>query len=199
MKILLVGGFLGSGKTSFILKLAHHMIEDLGIKNIVIIENEIGEISVDDKVLKGAGYQVKGLFAGCVCCTLAGELPASVRQIEKEINPDWIIMEATGVAFPCTIKENLQNHLGIECRICCLTDAQRWNRLYKVMAHLFEYQLKDADVIMVNKADLVDQATLDGVVAAVSGINGEAKVVPTCANAALPEGLFASVLDLEKE
>ena len=62
MKILLVGGFLGSGKTSFILKLAHHMIDDLGISNIVILENEIGEISVDDKVLKGSGYQVKGLF-----------------------------------------------------------------------------------------------------------------------------------------
>ena len=72
MKILLVGGFLGSGKTSFILKLAHHMIEDLGIANIVILENEIGAISVDDQVLKVSGYQVKGLFAGCVCFTLAG-------------------------------------------------------------------------------------------------------------------------------
>ena len=103
MKILLVGGFLGSGKTSFILKLAHHMIEDLGIANIVILENEIGEISVDDKVLKGSGYQVKGLFAGCVCCTLAGELPSTVRQIERDIHPDWIIMEATGVAFPYSL------------------------------------------------------------------------------------------------
>ena len=100
MKILLIGGFLGSGKTSFILKLAHHMIEDLGIANIVILENEIGEISVDDKVLGAAGYEVRGLFAGCVCCTLAGELPSSIRQIERELNPDWLIMEATGVDLP---------------------------------------------------------------------------------------------------
>ena len=133
MKILLVGGFLGSGKTSFILKLAHHMIEDLGIANIVILENEIGEISVDDKVLKGSGYQVKGLFAGCVCCTLAGELPSAVRQIEREINPDWIIMEATGVAFPYNIKENVENALGISCKIVCLTDAQRWKRLFRAI------------------------------------------------------------------
>ena len=197
MKILLVGGFLGSGKTSFILKLAHHMIEDLGIKNIVIIENEIGEISVDDKVLKGAGYQVKGLFAGCVCCTLAGELPASVRQIEKEINPDWIIMEATGVAFPCNIKENLTNALGMDCHIVCLADAKRWKRMYGPMKHLFEYQLKEAELIMVNKADLVDETTLAEVIEMVRGFNDTAKIVPTCANEAIPLDLLDEIMGKE--
>ena len=171
MKILLVGGFLGSGKTSVILKLAHHMIEDLGISNIVILENEIGEISVDDKVLAGAGYQVRGLFAGCVCCTLAGELPSSVKQIERDINPDWIIMEATGVAFPCNIKENLTNALGMECHIVCLADAKRWKRLYNAMDNLLEYQLRDADLILVNKADLVDEATLAEVEEMIRGLN----------------------------
>lgn len=197
MKILLVGGFLGSGKTSFILKLAHHMIEDLGVANIVIIENEIGEIGVDDKVLQGAGLQVQGLFAGCVCCTLAGELPSTVRQIEREINPDWIIMEATGVAFPYSIKENLQGNLGIECHICCLADAQRWKRLYAAMANLFSYQLQDADVILVNKADLVDEATLKDVMEAVRAINGDAKVASACANEAIPVGLFDELMAKE--
>ena len=197
MKILLVGGFLGSGKTSFILKLAHHMIDDLGINNIVILENEIGEISVDDKVLKGSGYQVKGLFAGCVCCTLAGELPITVIQIQKDINPDWIIMEATGVAFPYSIKENLENALGMDCRICCLTDAQRWKRLVGPMGHLFEYQLKGADLILVNKKDLVDEATLAEVMESVRGYNDTALIAATCANEAIPEGLFKAVLEKE--
>ena len=197
MKILLVGGFLGSGKTSFILKLAHHMIEDLGIGNIVILENEIGEISVDDKVLKGAGYQVRGLFAGCVCCTLAGELPSSVRQIEREINPDWIIMEATGVAFPYSIKDNLQGALGIECHIITLADAQRWKRLYAAMAHLFGYQMQDADVIVVNKVDLVDEATLNEVVEMVRDLNGKAAVVTACANESVPMELFDAIMAKE--
>ena len=197
MKILLVGGFLGSGKTSFILKLAHHMIEDLGISNIVILENEIGEISVDDKVLKGSGYQVRGLFAGCVCCTLAGELPSSVRQIERDINPDWIIMEATGVAFPYSIKDNLSNALGLECRIVCLADAQRWKRLYNAMEHLFRYQLQDADLILVNKADLVDEETLAQVKKMVHALNPTARVEATCANDAIPVGLLDSIVEKE--
>ena len=197
MKILLVGGFLGSGKTSVILKLAHHMIEDLGISNIVILENEIGEISVDDKVLAGAGYQVKGLFAGCVCCTLAGELPSSVKQIERDINPDWIIMEATGVAFPCNIKENLTNALGMDCHIVCLADAKRWKRLHNAMANLLEYQLKDADLILVNKADLVDETTLAEVMDMVRAFNGTAKIAATCANEAIPLDLMDNIMGKE--
>lgn len=191
MKILLVGGFLGSGKTSFIIKLAHHMIDDLGISNICILENEIGEISVDDKVLAGSGYQVRGLFAGCVCCTLAGELPSSIRSIEKDINPDWIIMEATGVAFPYSIAENLRASLGLECRIVTLADAQRWNRLVKAMSHLFVYQMKDADVVLANKADLVDADTLSEVIASIKEVSGCEEVVPTCAN----EGIDSKLLD----
>ncbi len=194
MKILLVGGFLGSGKTSFILKLAHHMIEDLGIANIVILENEIGEISVDDKVLKGSGYQVKGLFAGCVCCTLAGELPSAVRQIEREINPDWIIMEATGVAFPYNIKENVENSLGINCKIVCLTDAQRWKRLFRAMDHLFRYQLMEADVVLVNKIDVADQESIDQCLSDVKELNPTAVVVPTCANESIPIELIDRIM-----
>ena len=197
MKILLVGGFLGSGKTSFILKLAHHMIEDLGIANIVILENEIGEISVDDKVLAGSGYQVKGLFAGCVCCTLAGELPSTVRQIERDINPDWIIMEATGVAFPYNIKENVEGSLGIHCKIVCLTDAQRWKRLFRAMDHLFRYQLMEADVVLVNKIDLVDQEAVDKVIEDVRGLNETAVIVPTCANEAIPIELIDRIMSEE--
>ena len=113
MNFLVVGGFLGSGKTSFILRLAHHMIDDLGINKIVILENEIGEIGIDDQVLRGSGYEVKGMFSGCVCCTMAGELPTNVKTIEKDLNPDWIIMEATGMAFPQNVKENLADTLGI--------------------------------------------------------------------------------------
>ena len=197
MKILLVGGFLGSGKTSFILKLAHHLIEDRGIANIVILENEIGEISVDDKVLKGSGYQVKGLFAGCVCCTLAGELPSTVRQIERDIHPDWIIMEATGVAFPYSIKENVEGALGLKCKIICLTDAQRWKRLFAAMDHLFRYQLQEADVVLVNKADLVDQETIDKVTADVRSLNETAVIVPTCANESIPTELIDRIMSEE--
>ena len=163
MNFLIIGGFLGSGKTSLLLQLAKYMSDDLGIEKTVILENEIGKVGIDDRVLSGSGYEVKGLLAGCVCCTMAGELSLTVRNIEKEIDPDWIIMEATGMAFPQNIKENLRDGLGIDGRICCLVDAKRWNRLLKPMEHLLPFQLKESDIVLVNKTDLVDAGTLDEV------------------------------------
>ena len=191
MRCLILGGFLGSGKTSLLLQLASYMRGTLGIEKTVILENEIGQVGIDDNVLSGSGYNVQGMFAGCVCCTLAGELPTSIRAIEKDINPDWIIMEATGVAFPYSIAENLKGSLGMECRIVTLADAQRWNRLVKAMSHLFVYQMKDADVVLANKADLVDADTLNEVIASIKEVSGCEEVVPTCAN----EGIDSKLLD----
>jgi G3E family GTPase len=194
MKILLVGGFLGSGKTSFILQLAHYMVEKMGMKQIAILENEIGELSVDDKLLKGAGYEVRGLFSGCVCCTMAAELPATIQQIEKDLDPEWLIMEATGVAFPHFIRDNIHETIGMESRICCLADAKRWNKIVRALDHLLNDQLTGADIILVNKADLVDEAELEKVIEAVKEINGTAVVAATSANKDLPEGIFEQVL-----
>ncbi len=197
MKILLTGGFLGSGKTSFILQLAHYMIEEMGIKKIVVIENEIGEISVDDKLLSGAGYEVRGLFSGCVCCTLAAVLPDTVMKIEEDLHPDWIIMEATGLAFPGTIRRNLVEEFDFSCKICCLADAKRWKRFRLAMGQLISDQLEDADIILVNKTDLVDEAELADVIEDVKQINGTAEVAAMSAAGKLPAGLFEKVLGEE--
>jgi hypothetical protein len=86
LETIIVGGFLGSGKTSVVLQLAKYLTgggTDRKVK-LVIIENEIGETGIDDKVLSGAGYEVQSLFSGCVCCTLTGELVSSFRKIIKE-------------------------------------------------------------------------------------------------------------------
>ncbi len=71
MNFLIIGGFLGSGKTSLLLQLASYMREKLGIEKTVILENEIGEVGIDDRVLSGAGCNVRSIFAGCVCCTIS--------------------------------------------------------------------------------------------------------------------------------
>lgn len=194
MKILVVGGFLGSGKTSFILQLAHHMIENTGTACIAILENEIGEIGVDDKLIGASGLEVRGLFSGCVCCSMAGELPAAVRRIEDELHPDWLIMESTGVAFPGSIRNNIRESLNMDCRICCLADAQRWHRICLAMDHLLKDQLEDADVILVNKADLADEETLADVIQSVKEINGTAAIAAVSANSGLPESIFEQVL-----
>jgi G3E family GTPase len=194
MKILLVGGFLGSGKTSFILQLAHYMVEQMGIPQIAILENEIGELSVDDKLLKGAGYEVRGLFSGCVCCSMAGELLSSIDKIEKELNPEWLIMEATGLAFPGSIRANVTEALDLTCRICCLADAKRWSRIMRAMEQLVTDQMESADMILINKIDLVDEETVKEVRESITGINDKAVIAEISANGELPVGIFEKVL-----
>ncbi len=71
----------------------------------MILENEVGEEGIDDKLLRGNGYQVENLFSGCACCTLSGELLSTVSKIEKELQPDWLILETTGLAYPHLIQK----------------------------------------------------------------------------------------------
>jgi G3E family GTPase len=200
MNFLIIGGFLGSGKTSLLLQLASYMREKLDIEKTVILENEIGEVGIDDRVLSGAGYNVRGIFAGCVCCTMSGELTLTVQAIARDIAPDWIIMEATGMAFPQNVKENLSDTLGIDARICCLVDAKRWPRLVKPMAHLLPLQLKEADVVLINKIDLVDEGVLDEVRASAAGFcEPAARIFPVSMHDGIDESILNSILGRERK
>jgi len=137
---------------------------------------------------------VRSLFAGCVCCSMAGELPVTIHTIEEEIHPDWLLMEATGLAFPDSIRDNIEFSLGISCRICCLADAKRWERIMQAMYDLVSEQIASADVILINKVDLVDEETLKRVEESVRSINSKAYVSPMCAGNEIPEGIFEEVL-----
>ncbi|GHU07797.1 hypothetical protein FACS1894151_02680 [Spirochaetia bacterium] len=174
MKIILVGGFLGSGKTSIVLQMARYLTgkaETAGTK-VAIIENEIGEVGIDDRVLQGAGFQVRGLFSGCVCCTMSGELVVTLRDIIKNLNPEYLIMEATGVAYPSNIKEVLEEAFSdLNCKICCIADAGRWQRLLIPLQNIIRPQLEGADIILINKIDLVDGAALEAVDASIKNLN----------------------------
>ena len=98
MRIIILGGFLGSGKTSVLLQLARYLVdkekESSAEFKVAIIENEVGDVGIDDKVLVSEGFSVSNLFAGCACCTLSGELVYSIRNIGKELNPEWLIIDS---------------------------------------------------------------------------------------------------------
>ncbi len=195
MKFLIIGGFLGSGKTSLLLQLIPYMRGQLGIEKTVILENEIGKTGIDDRVLSGAGYDVRGMFAGCVCCTMAGELTLTVQAIMQDMDPEWIIMEASGMAFPRNVKENLADTLGIDARICCLADAKRWPRLLKPMEHLLPLQLEEADTVLVNKTDLISDDALASVRESVAGFSSpETEIFPVSMNGRIDPRIFDRIL-----
>lgn len=179
MKMIILGGFLGAGKTSLVLHMARYLVGKNSDKpaKVVILENEIGEASIDDKILNNEGFNVETMFSGCVCCTMAGELAYSIYRIKQNLDPDWIIMEATGVAYPLRIKENLEQDMNIElCKIICVADAKRWLRIQRAMANFVHDQLDSADVIFINKIDKVDRETLLAVEDSIRTYNESAKL-----------------------
>lgn len=195
MNFLIIGGFLGAGKTSLLLRLIPYMREKLGIEKTVILENEIGRVGIDDRVLSGAGYRVQGMFAGCVCCTMAGELSLTVQGVMRDIDPEWIIMEATGMAFPQNVKENLADSLGIDARVCCLVDAKRWPRLLKPMEHLLPLQLQEADTVLINKTDAVDADALLSVRGSVESFcRQDAEIFPVSLSGGIDERILDRIL-----
>jgi G3E family GTPase len=197
MKILLLAGFLGSGKTSILLQLAKHIIAaegEPGKTTVMIIENEIGDVGVDDKLLKSQGLDVTELFSGCACCTSGAFLLSDIQIIQKDINPKWIIIEATGVAYPRQIKETVEDVLNIPVTVLAVTDAFRWKRLRRAMSAMIESQLDCSDFILVNKVDLVDEDAADAVVEEIQTINREAAIHKTTGTQPIHESVWAAVI-----
>lgn len=197
MKVLILSGFLGSGKTSALLPLAKYIVETSVSESenkVMILENEVGEIGIDDAFLRGGGFKVDTLFSGCACCTVSGELVSSVDRIKKEFAPDWLVLETTGVAYPKNIQETLKNVCGIDARIAVLVDAARWKRLRIPMENLLSGQIIGSDAVLVNKIDLVDEAVLAAVDEDIRGFEPKANIVHISALSPVAPAVWDGVL-----
>ena len=193
MKVLLLSGFLGSGKTSALLQMAAYMVRQSGRSDtsVMIIENEIGEVGVDDKVLKAQGLAVRELFAGCACCTGGADLLNDIRSIREAADPEWIVIEATGVAYPLEIKNNVESCFHIPVKILSMADAGRWKRLHSYMPQLIEAQVDSADCILLNKVDLVEEETADHIVGELRAYNPKAELHKVIANKPIDDSVWA--------
>ena len=199
MRLLILGGFLGSGKTTILLQLARYIIdhtESDSETKVMIIENEVGDVGVDDGYLRGGGLQVENLFAGCACCSLSGELADMVVKIREAYNPAWLIIEPTGIATPDNIQMVLKTALNLNSRILVLADAQRWMRLRVPLENLIYSQIQNADVVFINKCDLADEETICKVEADIAQIEPNAKIFRVSAITGLPADVCREALNL---
>jgi len=163
MNVIILGGFLGSGKTTALMQFARYLVDvsdPSKVNKVVILENEVGEIGIDDQFLRGGGFTVNNLFAGCACCTVSGELVTAADRIVREMDPEWLVIETTGIAYPGLMRDNLKGALDLESRVCVLADASRWSRLRIPMEYLLRGQLECADAVLINKTDLASEEAL---------------------------------------
>lgn len=154
MFVYIMGGFLGSGKTSLMLDLTSMYI-DRG-KKVALLVNESGDIGVDGATMKREGYDAIEMPNGCICCTLASSLQNGLRNIARDINPDVILIEPTGLALPHRVKDLVRVAMIDEedTIIIGLVDIQRFNDLITKKLDFFKRQMHGCNFILINKADL---------------------------------------------
>jgi G3E family GTPase len=173
--ITLITGPLGSGKTT----LLRHILAMRPAK-IAIVMNEFGEIAIDTKVIEGKNVRIAELGGGCVCCSLLGEFEAAVKEIIEKIDPDIIVVETTGVAEPEALAFNIQEALP-QCRtdgIVSVADADGLVRFPEI-GHTTRLQLESADILLLNKIDLVERRQIEPLKMKLREINPTAAIVRT--------------------
>ena len=176
MKLLLLSGFLGTGKTTLLLEIAGKLTVDF--KKIAIIENEMGEIGIDNKYLQLKGLEVQELFGGCVCCVLSVNLVSTLKRLDETLQPEVVIIEPSGVARPGDIIDTINRYMpAIKIiSVATLVDAVRYRMLFEMMRPLVTAQIQAADIVVINKIDQVDDETIDYIRSSAARLNPKASI-----------------------
>ena len=193
--ITLVTGPLGSGKTT----LLRHILA-MHPARFAIVMNEFGEIAIDSKVIEGKNVRIAELGDGCVCCSLLGEFEAAVTEIIKKVAPEIIIVETTGLAEPEALVFNIREALP-ECRldgVISVIDADMLVR-FPELGHTTRLQIEGADILLLNKIDLVDSKQIEPLETKLREINPSAAIVRTERCRIDPELLFGIPQSREKK
>jgi G3E family GTPase len=153
--------------------------------------NEFGEIAIDTKVIEGKNVRISELGGGCVCCSLLGEFEAAVTEIMEKVVPDVIVVETTGLAEPEALVFNIQEALP-QCRldgVVSVIDADMLVR-FPELGHTTRLQIEGADILLLNKIDLVDAKQIERLETKLREINSTAAIVRMVRCQIDPELLF---------
>jgi G3E family GTPase len=179
LKLLLVGGFLGAGKTTLILRLANEL-PVRGLGNIALVVNDFGKIGIDGQVLGATGLEVRQLYSGCICCQLGMDFLKSLQALEQEYSPDLVVLEPSGVAEPGNILRLMPDYQGkpLEMvRSVIVADSAQLPMLLDALEPLISAQLAGADVVVLNKIDEASPGELEAAEKAVRSVVPAARLV----------------------
>lgn len=180
-----IGGFLGAGKTTLI----NALLKNAQGCRLAILVNEFGELSIDEDLIEAQDGNIISLAGGCVCCAFGDDLSGALAGlVATQSPPDHILIEASGVAIPSSIAASLGIMRGFQQNgIVVLADADDIQNLLRdrYMGDTVQRQLRDADLVVVTKTDLVDNAHTDALITSLRALAPDAEVI-RAANGAIP-------------
>lgn len=174
-RLVVLSGFLGAGKTSFLNQfIEFHLARD---QLVAVIQNEIGETGVDASLLEGED-SVLALDAGCVCCSLAGSLTRGIRQLTASLAPEFIVLETTGLANPMNMIDEF-HEIGDLAELAAVISVVDAARFYDNLAAsgVTAEQIRAADIVILNKCDLVSDAERTEIEAQIQSLNPLARLI----------------------
>ena len=191
MKIDIISGFLGAGKTSFIKRLLDSKIKN---EKVVLIENEFGEVSVDSDLLADTKIDIKELSQGCICCSLFGDFSKSLQEVIEKFHPDRILIEPSGVGklsdvIQAVSDAKLTKYLNA---LVCMVDVNKAKMYAKNFGEFFLDQIKTAHTIILSRTDIAKEDKIKEALEIVRSYNEHAVIVTTPLNQLSETELFKS-------
>ena len=179
-KIDIISGFLGAGKTTLIKKLLKEAYAD---EQVVLIENEFGEIGIDGGFLKEAGIQIREMNSGCICCSLVGDFGTSLKEVVDKYHPDRILIEPSGVGkLSDAIKavQGVQGDVDIVLNsYTTVVDAKKCKMYMRNFGEFFDNQVEYAGAIIMSRTDIIDEKKAQQAMELLRGINAKAAIITT--------------------
>ena len=194
IKVDVISGFLGSGKTTLVKKLlqVHHK------EKVVLIENEFGDIGIDGELIEREGFEVFEISTGCICCIMQKDFVQMLTRIIEEFRPERIIIEPTGISILSEIidilrKPEFTSSLQINSLVT-VVDSVNYLQQCEVFGEFFEDQITNASVLTLSKSQLVDNETIDKIITSLREFNQDEEIISKPWDALSPEE-FEHLLD----
>ncbi len=180
MRVNMLFGFLGSGKTTLARRILTERSNPASEKMAVIV-NEFGDVGIDGAILEGQDVDMVELTSGCLCCTLKGSLLNAVEELRDKAGCDQVVIEATGVAQPGEMMETftdptVRSRFEIGPMVTVI-DAPKFSKIRTMLGPFYAAQVENADILVLNKTDLASAADLDAVRAEVRELNPHAALL----------------------
>ena len=175
MKILLVSGFLGAGKTTFIKELAKNISLEF-----VVLENEYADIGVDKDFLDEKNLNVWEMSEGCICCSMKGDFKSSIKRIYSEINPEYLVVEPTGVGMLSSIIENIREINNNDIEILSpitLIDITSFSEYLETFNNFFTDNLKNTGKVILTKLENSNYFEIENIKNEILKINNNLEII----------------------